>query len=212
MTRKYRTVTTRGEDRAITITNRYGQKGISLPRLDETKTMRGYPGLAGTAKKIAALVPKTRWYVEPFAGTAKVFQELPTDRYSHAVLNDKSMFVYDWLYKEFAGPPDVFIHNEDFRDVIGTYTAQSGAFLLIDPPWYRSFYDKKYSCFDREKVVDYDNEVLELLEGCKCKFIITSRKDNPRMLKSKYNNKLIEGDYKIAGHTTKTLLTTNMKI
>ena len=41
------------ENKAVTIVNRLGQKSISLPRIDDGKRWAGYPGLAGTAKKIA---------------------------------------------------------------------------------------------------------------------------------------------------------------
>ena len=64
------------ENKPKTIINRLGQKSLSLPRIDDKKRWAGYPSLAGTARKIAKLIPKCKYYIEPFAGTAKVFQML----------------------------------------------------------------------------------------------------------------------------------------
>src|SRR3990172_9048831 len=123
MNSKWRGIKTKsekiGEYIPITITNRLGQKSIHLPRIDDKKRWAGYPGLAGTARKIAQMIPSPCiTYVEPFAGTAKVYQEALKRkdgfRIQTAVLNDKSNFIRVWLYKEFLS--SAFISNDDFVD------------------------------------------------------------------------------------------------
>ncbi|WP_428323639.1 DNA adenine methylase [Nitrosopumilus sp.] len=207
---KWKNKTTRGEDKAITTINRYRQKTISLPRFTEDKRLWGYPGLAGTAKQLASLVPKCNYYIEPFAGTVKVFQELSKDRYETAILNDKSEFIYNWLMQEFS--KDAYIFNVDFIPMMSRFKGVESAFQLIDAPWNRSFYDQGYSCFNRKNIKDYDNEILEQLSGFRGEFIICTKKDNKRMLDSDYDNYLVEGDYLVFGKTPKTLVTTNMKL
>ena len=151
--------TKRYEDVPKTITNRFGQKVISLPRRDKKKDLYGYPGLSSTAKAIAELVPKCTYYVEPFAGMARVYQELPRHKYDIAILNDRSRFICDWLYKTFE---DALILKWEFADIF-KYFSYHDAFMLIDPPWYKKFYDQNYSCFDRDSIKDYDEEILGFL-------------------------------------------------
>lgn len=207
---KWKNPTKRGEDKAITTINRYGQKTISLPRFTEDKRLWGYPGLAGTAKQIASLVPKCSYYMEPFAGTVKVYQELSTDKYDTAILNDKSEFIYNWLMQEFNKNPNTYIFNVDFVPLMRRFRGVQSAFQLIDAPWNRSFYDQGYSCFNRDNIKHYDNEILEQLKGFRGDFFICTKKDNKRMLDSDYNNYLVEGDYLVFGKTPKTLVTTNL--
>jgi len=206
---KWRTTTTRGEDKAITILNRHKQKSISLPRFDEGKRLCGYAGLAGTAKSLSKLIPTCVNYVEPFAGTVKVFQELDVNKYTYAILNDKSPFIYEWLMREFNDNPMAYIFNVDFIPIIERFNNERTVFL-IDAPWNRSFYDQSYSCFDR-KAKEYDEEILKVLEDTRAKFIICSKKGNKRMLNSGYINALITGDYPIFGKLPQTLITTNIE-
>lgn len=200
-----------GEAIPTTIINRLGQKSIHLPRIDDKKRWAGYPGLAGTARKIAKMIPSPCiTYVEPFAGTAKVYQEaIKRDGFKiqTAVLNDKSMFVYDWLNKEFG--TSVFISNEDFVYCIKHWDDEY-TFFLIDPPWNKSYYLQNFSCFNRESVRKYDEEIIELCKNIKGKFIITTRKENKVMLKSGFRNKLVKSEYVVSGKYPKVLITTNI--
>jgi len=211
MTNKYTMSTPLYEDRAKTIVNRLGQKSISLPRITDDKRMRGYPGLAGTAKAIADILPTCKYYVEPFAGTAKVYQELNRNKYTYAILNDKSPFVYEWLMREFNKDPMTYVYNADFVPIMERFSVQHKALFLIDAPWHREIYLQKYSCFDRETVKEYDEQILEMCRHMNAKFVICSDRKNPRMLKSGFRNKLIEGEYKVAGGNVKTLITTNIE-
>jgi len=201
------TVKKKNERKPKTITNRLGQKSISLPRIDDGKRWAGYPGLAGTAKEIAKLVPKTTYYIEPFAGTAKVYQELKF-RPDFVILNDKSKFICDWLKKEFKL---INVWNMDFHECIYKFSNHSNAFFLIDPPWNKSFYDQKFSWFDRDNTGEYYTEILKLMEKVKGKFIITTREDNKFMRNSGYETKIIKSIYVVSGKYPKVMLTTNLE-
>ena len=193
---------------ALTITNRLGQKSMSLPWITDSKRWAGFPGLAGTARKIAKLIPECKYYVEPFAGSAKVYQEMSIGKFHYAVLNDKSKYIVKWLKKEF---PYANVTNYDFKTVIKRYDSRT-TFFLIDPPWYRSYYDQIFSIFNRPSVAHYDQEVLDLCEKLKGKFIITTRKENQIMRRSRFNHKLIKSEYVVSGKYPKVLLTTNLRV
>ena len=196
------------EKKAITIINRLGQKSISLPRIDDGKRLAGFPGLTGTAKAIAKLIPKCKIYVEPFAGAAKVYQELSKSKYKLAILNDKSTFVNDWLKQEFK---EATITKVDFTTCIKKHDSKD-TFFLIDGPWFKSFYLQKFSYFDRVRVLDYDDEIIKICKKMKGKFIITSRKENVRMLRSGFNKKLVKSIYPVSGQYPRVLVTTNLKL
>lgn len=196
---------------AKTIINRLGQKSISLPRIDDKKSWAGYPGIAGVAKKVAKLIPQCKYFIEPFSGTAKVYQQMlkrQDIKIEHYILNDTSSFVYNWLIKEF---PDATITNEDFTSCIKRWDSPE-SFFLIDQPWNKSYYKQKFSSFNRKSVNAYDNEVIELCKKMQGKFIITTRKENQRMLKSGFTNKLIKSVYVVSGKYPKVLLTTNLDL
>jgi len=208
----------KNENIPITIVNRLGQKSLSMPRIDDKKRWAGYPSLAGTARIIAQLIPKNLIiYAEPFAGTAKVYQELLKRQkntnnnfvFMQGVLNDKSEFINIWLKKEM--PKNTVITKRDFVNFIKTWDGID-TFFLIDMPWNKSYYDQTFSCFDRNTVQDYDNEILELCKIINGKFIITTRKENKLMLNSKYNNYLVKSEYVLCGKYPKVLLTTNLKL
>jgi len=194
------------EGKAKTIINRLGQKSISLPRIDDKKRWAGYPSIAGIARGMAQLVPECKLYVEPFAGTAKVYQELIKTRNVSAILNDKSKFICKWLRKEI---PNTIVKNVEFTKCILDYNYKD-TFFLIDPAWFKSYYDQSFSFFNRNSVKEYDNDVLKVCRKIKGKFIITTRKENIRMLSSEFNNYLIKSEYVLCGKYPKVLLTTNM--
>lgn len=206
----------------VTIVNRFGQKSLSLPRIDDRKRWAGYPGITGVSRKIAKLVPKTLIdYVEPFAGTAKVYQELKNLKgvdIEHFVLNDKSTFIYEWLRKEFATKHRMFVYygdtivtKQDFVKCFKEWDSKN-SFFLIDPPWYKTYYDQTFSHFDRDSVKEYDKQVLEICERLRGKFIITTRKENKIMLNSRFTNKLIKSEYVVSGKYPKVLITTNLEL
>lgn len=199
-----------GEAKATTIINRLGQKSISLPRIDDGKRWAGYPGLAGTARKIAKMIPSPCIkYVEPFAGTAKVYQEAMKRKNLNikiALLNDKSEFVCEWLRREF---PSAIISNNDFFDCINQWDSKD-TFFLIDEPWNKSYYLQNFSSFNRKSVKEYDEEIIKLCKNMQGKFIITTRKENKIMLKSGFKNKLVKSEYVVSGKYPEVLVTTNV--
>jgi len=196
----------KNEKYPITIINRLDQKSISLPRITDDKRFAGYPGQTGVAKKIAVRVPRCKIYVEPFAGAAKVFQELQVKQFDKAVLNDRAKFVRYWLRKNF---PIALVTNHDFVKCIKQWDSPD-TFFNIDPPYFSTFYDQDFSCFDRDSVREYDKEIIELCQKIKAKFIITTRKENKIMLNSGFRNYRLKSIYVLSGHYPRFLVTTNL--
>jgi hypothetical protein len=205
-----------GEDEPVTTINRFGQKTLHLPRITDDKRFAGYPGLTGVSRKIASLIPKCKYYVEPLAGTAKVWQAarpLASFKPKRIILNDTSLFVTQWLCREFPKKdyPELEITSEDFLYCIIQNDSED-TFFLIDQPWNKSFYKQGFSSFNRESVSCYDEDVLALCRNMKGKFIITTKPDNRRMLNSGFTNMIIESEYTVCGRYPKTLITTNMDV
>lgn len=203
------TQTRKNERSAVTIINRLGQKSMSLPRIDDEKRWAGYPGLSGTAKKIAKLIPFTTTYVEPFAGAAKVYQEFLKRgnwNYERVILNDTSDFVNEWLRKEF---PEAKTPAMDFAKCIKKYDGPYTIFI-IDGPWTKSYYDQGFSSFNRDSVKEYDAEIIKLCENIQGYFIICSRKENKIFKNSKFKNKLVRSIYVVSGKYPQVMLTHNL--
>lgn len=208
--------TPRFEDKAITIVNRLGQKSMKLPRIDDEKRFAGFPGLAGTAEEIASYVTSCLYYVEPFAGTAKVLQEIikrckkpDNDLFIHeVVLNDRSLFVHNWLEEEFTNGE--VITNLDFVECFERWNGPD-TFFLFDGPWNKGFYNQPFAYFDRKSVREYDEKIVELCRKCRGKFIITSKENNKTFLKSGFKNKVIKSKYVVCGKYPKVLMTHNLE-
>ena len=201
------------ELQAVTKINRFRQKTISLRRIDSSKPWAGYPGITGISRRLAHIIPDCDYYVEPFAGTAKVCQELFGTKKAlgypkQFILNDKSKFVVKWLRKEFDYD-DVKITSTDFKHCIKKYDSKDTVFV-IDAPWFKKSYDQGFSYFDRESVTQYDKEILDICHTIKGKFFITTRIENTRMKKSGFKNLLIESEYVVCGKYPKVLITTNV--
>lgn len=214
MKEKFRGIKTtsipKNEDKALTIINRLGQKSMSLPRITDSKRLAGFAGLAGTARKIAKLIPNVKYYVEPLAGSAKVAQELMKRKdvkIGNIVLNDNSDFVFDWLNREFN---QNIITKDDFADCVREWDTKDTLFLF-DQPWFKNIHDQQYLKFNRESTTAYDKEVLDLCKKMQGKFIITTRKENTTMLNSGYRHKHIKSEYVISGKYPRVLITTNLK-
>jgi hypothetical protein len=221
----------KNEKKAKTVNNRFKQKTFSLARIDDKKRWSGYPGNTGISRKLSKHIPDCLYYVEPFAGTAKVYQAYLQRRIKEskhrklkpysAILNDKSNFVYNWLKKELNY--GIIITNADFVNCIKIWDSKR-TFFLLDPPWYQTYYDQSFSCFNRKSVTEYDEQILSLCTGIpyknfnkkgykiKGKFIITTRKENKIMLRSRFNKYLIKSEYVVCGKYPKVLLITNLKL
>ena len=199
------------EVEAITIINRLGQKSITLPRIDDAKRWAGFPGLAGTAKKIAKLIPFTSKYCEAFAGSAKVYQEYLKRgdwNYEKIILNDTSPFVRKWLMREF---PEVNVTSADFVKCIKKHDAKN-TFFMFDIPWYKSYFDQGYASFNRKSVKEYSQELIDLCEDIKGYFIIASRVENKIFKDADFEHKTIKSIYVLSGHYPKVLLTSNFPL
>lgn len=200
------------EDKPKTVINRFGQKTLSLPRITDDKRWAGYPRITGISRKLASIIARQNFlvYIEPFAGTAKVYQELlKKTSIPIVVLNDTSDFLYKWLKKQFPGP---IIQKKDFWDCVMSWNLKK-SFFMFDLPWFMSSYDQTFSSFNRESVKKYSLEVITLCKGyIHGKFIITTRKENRIMLDSGFNNYLIKSEYAVSGKYPQVLLTTNLKL
>ncbi len=195
----------------VTILNRLKQRSMSLPWIDDKKRWAGFPGLAGTSKEIASYIPFCSKYVEPFAGSVKVYQEWvkrDTWAWEEVILNDLSPYVCKWLRREF---PEAKITNVDFVKCIKKHNSKH-TFFMFDIPWNKSFYDQAFSMFNRKSVKDYGIELLEICQDLKGKFIIASRVENDVFRKADFYHKTITSNYVVSGHYPKQLLTTNFKI
>lgn len=195
------------EKKPKTVKNRFGQLTLSLPRIDNNKRWAGFAGLSGTANEIASLIPRSKIYCEPFAGKSCVFQELKNKQYRTAILNDTSPFIRKWLHENFSARITAY----DFKECMQRFDSKE-TFFLIDPPWYKSYYDQSFSSFNRKSVNEYQDKILELCHQIKGKFIITTRKESIRMLRSGFNHKTITSTYVLSGHYPKVLLTSNLRL
>ena len=201
----------RFEDKLKTTVNRFGQVSFSLPRIDDKKRWAGFPGNTGISRKLAKIIPQCDYYVEPFAGTAKVFQEVYKPRDGVAaryILNDKSKPISKWLKNVFDFQ-NVKVTCSDFKYCIKKYDSPKTVFVL-DWPWYRTYYDQIFSIFDRINVAAYDKEILKLCKSIKGIFFITTRIENTRMKKSGFRNLLIQSEYVVCGKLPQVLITTNV--
>lgn len=202
----------RFEKELITTMNRFGQFTFTLPRIDDKKRWAGFPGNTGISRRLAKIIPPCVKYVEPFAGTAKVYQELIklTEKQGYPgkfILNDKSKKISKWL--QILASLETKITCTDFITCVKKHDSKQTVFLF-DPPWFKTYYDQIFSCFDRESVIDYDEQVLHLCHNMKGKFFITSRIENKRMKDSGFKNMLIRSEYVVAGKLPQVLITTNV--
>lgn len=194
--------------------NRFNQLTVSLPRIDDKKRWAGSPGLTGISRKLAKIILPLDFdfYIEPFAGMARVFQELIKIKEDHSgiVLNDTSKFVYEFLQEHFENKV-MLITNQDFVECFKRWDSKK-AFFLIDKPWNKNFYNQEFSSFNRESVKAYDEEILKICKSMEGSFIITNRKENVMMLRSPFNNYLMQSEYVVSGHLPLVLLTTNLNL
>jgi len=189
------------------VKNRRGQFTLSLPRIDDKKRLAGYPGLTGWSKTLSELIPKSKFYVEPFSGMAKVYQELDKSKVQYVILNDKAKPLVKVLKKLF---PETNVTNTDYTHCIKKYDTPE-TFFLIDIPWYENYYAQGFSAFTEKNINVYNSKVLNLCDSIQGKFIITS-KDKKIFRDSKFTNHTIKGDYPICGNFPELLITTNLSL
>ena len=153
--------------------------------------VKGYPGLEHTAEFIKPLIPKSKIYVEVFAGMGRTVEE---DKHETIILNDKSDFAIEKLKDKF---PNATITQDDFREVIKKYYKNPDAFLFMDPPWRKNIYKNNNGPeFTETSPIDYYKFILFKMEFAECKWILCVDKDEheigKRVSKSRWTNKVIE--------------------
>lgn len=181
--------------------------------------LRGYPGIANTAKQISNYFPETiEVYVEPFAGLGR------TAKYANwlkfQVLNDKSEYALQYLKKNFR---EATITNKDYKDCINEWDSQE-TFFLVDPPWSEGMYNKdfddntdlkgiKIKPFVDRSAQQYYNELMKILPTLKGDWILCSNHNRNTLKKwadsMKYSWLVVESTKRIMGHHIKTLILSN---
>jgi len=157
--------------------------------------VKGYPGLENMSDFIIPYIPKSKIYVEPFAGLGRTVE----NKHDKVILNDMSDYAVKYLKSHF---PYAEVTQEDFETCILKHDS-SDTFYLIDPPWRKNIYQNNALPFnDRTPIQYYDKLLKEILPKLKGSFILCVDRDEheigKRVSKSKYENKVIQ-------HPTKTL-------
>jgi hypothetical protein len=159
-----------------------------------------YPGLLRMSKYIAPYFPRSKIYVECFAGLGR------TVKYSRSqiiILNDKSKYSNYYCRKKF---PNAIVENMDFIDTIKKYDSLD-TFFLIDPPWRIDFYQGKGMTARSKKGItagyidrsakEYLDDLKKILPEIKGHYIITlpihfnrRKKSGKLFFPSKYSKEL----------------------
>lgn len=157
--------------------------------------VKGYPGLENMAKFITPYIPKSKVYVEPFAGLGRTVES----KHGRVILNDKSDYAVNYLKSHF---PYAEVTQDDFEECILKWDSEH-TFNLIDPPWRKNIYQNNALPFnDRTPIQYYDKLLNEILPKLKGHWILCVDRDEheigKRVSKSKYENIVIQ-------HPKKTL-------
>jgi len=144
-------------------------------RLHGNSLLPGYPGLTHTAHLIAEYIPKSKIYVEPFAGLGRLTRHIQAET---IILNDKS----DYAFKHNQKFKSAIIEQLDFIDCIKKYDSEN-TFFLIDPPWrYGIYFHNKDPVCDL-KPIEYYIKLFKLLPILKGNWILCSDKDEHEIKK-----------------------------
>ena len=178
------------------------RKGI---RIHNDKSLPGYPGLTHTAHLIAEYIPKSKIYVEPFAGLGRLTRHIQAKT---IILNDKS----DFAFKHNQKFKPAIIEQLDFIDCIKKYDSKD-TFFLIDPPWFFNIYFNNKGPICDLKPIEYYIKLFELLPVLKGNWILCCDKNEREIKKicSKSGYPILKLDSKKALFKNKfgVLLTSN---
>ena len=174
--------------------------------------LRGYPGLAATARMISEFIPYCTWYVEPLAGKARVARFVKAE---HIILNDKSNYAYNYCKKKF---PNATVTNIDYLECIKAWDSKD-TWQLIDPVWLRKLYTKNFDDnTDRQGDViapfcdrlpgQYYKEVFALVPSLKSNWIVCM--NHNRKIKHNYHEITIHSRQEIMGEKIKVKLVSNL--
>lgn len=157
----------------------------------------GYGGLHYTKHRIIRYIPEyIEHFVEPFAGLGRISKLVVNTKYpKHVVLNDLSDMAVETLRKEC---PTAQVTQEDFVDCIKKWDSPS-TFFFIDPAWRKNIYkNHEAPVFNRKNVIQYYDEIFELLRKTSATWILTIDQDEheigSRVSKSGYQNIVLEAD------------------
>jgi site-specific DNA-adenine methylase len=168
----------------------------------------GYPGLFHTADKIKKFIPKSKIYVEPFAGLGRTV-ELHHDK---IILNDMSDYAIAELKKRFGNYNNVIITQEQYLDCVKKYDSPD-TFFLFDPPYKTSAYAVNPKTFCDRTDTQYFNELKNLVETLQGNWIICSdsSRTGARIFKNtKWYSTIVESDKKVVfGKKSRILLISN---
>ena len=160
----------------------------------KTELSGGYSGLKNTAKQIIEYIPKSKIYVEPFAGLGRTVES----KHDRVILNDKSDYAVNYLKSHF---PYAEVTQEDFEECILKWDSED-TFFLIDPPWRTPIYDNDKSFIDRTPK-KYYQKIMQILPTLKGDWIVCSslaeRGLNKILSKSGYPMIDIKGTWLICG-------------
>lgn len=176
------------------------------------KWLGGYSGLKHTCEQIIPLIPKSKIYVEPFAGLART---TISEKHEQIILNDLSQHSNKFCKDKF---PMAIVENMDFKETIKKYDSED-TFFLIDPPWRDNVYSKNDLSVLTLKTRQYYEKIFYILDTIKGKFIVCTNEHSTgenvclRESKFRYNRIRVESkDGVIFGKKTHTCLYTNLEI
>ncbi len=165
--------------------------------------IQGYAGLTHTALMISEYIPKCDTYIEPFAGLGRTAKHVQAET---MILNDKSDYAFNYLFKHFKS---AIVTNYDFEDILKCDSYD--VVFLIDPPWSKAEYEKgcmnKAFCDRTPK--EYYNKIFEWLPKLKGHWFLCGDKNNSRLTDTRYYHKLFKSRRTIMGGNISTLVMSN---
>lgn len=172
--------------------------------------LKGYPGLANTAKYIKPLIPASKIYIEVFAGMGRTVE---IDKHEKVILNDLSDYAVEFLRETY---PTAEVTQRDYKHVIKEYYQNPDVFLFIDPPWRKEIYKNNTKpVFTHDSVMQYYDRLIFYLSDAKCKWILCSdnygRSIGDRMFRTIWGTKVVtHPTIKLYGKQIKTRMISNM--
>jgi hypothetical protein len=158
--------------------------------------VKGYPGLEVMGPFITPFIPKSKIYIEVFAGMGRTVE---VEKHERIILNDMSDVSVKALKEKF---PTAEVTQRDYWDVIKDYYKNPDALLFFDPPWRKNIYkNNKGPVFTVDSPIEYYKNILQKMEFAECKWILCVDKDEheigKRVSKSKWVNKVISHPTKL---------------
>ena len=134
------------------------------------KAFGGYAGLKFTASIIKEYIPKSKIYVEPFAGLGRTVES----KHDKVILNDKSDYAVSYLKSHF---PFAEVTQEDFEECIVKHDSED-TFYLIDPPYANNVYALNEKCFIDRDYRDYYKQLANILPKLQGSWIVCINERN----------------------------------